>query len=299
MLARLLQGLVFGLIALALGGAFWWWQEGRPVVAVAWLLFVLGLHAWVLALEFALLRRAHGDDPAPRASAGQLLRAWWHEALAAPVVFGWRQPFRSRAELDHVPPDALGRRCVLLVHGFVCNRGLWNPWMRRLRAQGTPFVAVNLEPVFGSIDASAPTLEAAVRQLEAATGLAPVAVGHSMGGLALRAWLASDGRRERLHHVITLGTPHHGTWLARFALTRNARQMQQLSRWLQALEAREPPGHGARFTCFYSHCDNIVFPPCTATLAGADNRHVPGHAHVHLASHEGWWQELQAWLSRR
>jgi triacylglycerol esterase/lipase EstA (alpha/beta hydrolase family) len=299
MLARLLQCVVLGVLALALGGAAWWWQQGRPVAALVWLLFVLGFHAWVMALEFALLRRAHGDDPAPRATAAQMLSAWWHEALAAPVVFGWRQPFRSRAELDHVPPDALGRRGVLLVHGFVCNRGLWNPWMRRLRAQGTPFVAVNLEPVFGSIDASAPTLEAAVRQLEAATGLAPVAVGHSMGGLALRSWLASDGRRERLHHVITLGTPHHGTWLARFALTRNARQMQQLSRWLQALEAGEPPGHGARYTCFYTHCDNIVFPPSTATLADADNRHVPGYAHVHLASHEGWWRELQVWLSAR
>lgn len=298
MLARLLQGVVLGLIALALGGAAWWWWQGRPGVALAWLLFVLGFHAWVMVLEFALLRRAHGDDPAPRASAAQLFHAWWHEALAAPVVFGWRQPFRSRAVPDHLPADAQGRRGVLLVHGFVCNRGLWNPWMRQLRAQGTPFVAVNLEPVFGSIDANLPSLEAAVRRLEAATGLPPVAVGHSMGGLALRAWLAASGSPDRLHHVITLGTPHQGTWLARFAITRNSRQMQRMSQWLQALEQREPQGHSARYTCFYSHCDNIVFPPSCATLPGADNRHVPGYAHVHLASYVGWWQTLQTWLRR-
>jgi triacylglycerol esterase/lipase EstA (alpha/beta hydrolase family) len=117
-----------------------------------------------------------------------------------------------------------------------------------------------------------------------------------MGGLALRAWWAADGRDERLHHAITLGSPHHGTWLARFAMTRNARQMQQLSRWLQTLAPRETAARRARFTCFYSHCDNIVFPPSTATLPGADNRHVPGHAHVHLACFEGWWQELQGRL---
>jgi triacylglycerol lipase len=298
MLARLLQGVVLGLIALALGGAAWWWQEGRPVAAVAWLVFVLGFHAWVMVLEFVLLRCAHGDDPAPRASAAQLFHAWWHEALAAPVVFGWRQPFRSRAVPDHLPADARGRRGVLLVHGFVCNRGLWNPWLTRLRAQGTPFIAVNLEPVFGSIDDYIPLLDAAVARLHAATGLPPVAVAHSMGGLALRAWWAADGRDERLHHAITLGSPHHGTWLARFAMTRNARQMQQLSRWLQTLAPRETPARRARFTCFYSHCDNIVFPPATATLPGADNRHVAGHAHVHLASFEGWWLELQRWLPR-
>ena len=34
--------------------------------------------------------------------------------------------------------------------------------MRRLRRRGVPFVAVNLEPVFGSIDSYAATIEAAV-----------------------------------------------------------------------------------------------------------------------------------------
>jgi hypothetical protein len=37
------------------------------------------------------------------------------------------------------------------------------------------------------------------------------------------------------------------------------------------------------FTCYYSSCDNIVFPVSTATLPGADNRYVNGVAHVHLA----------------
>jgi triacylglycerol lipase len=298
MLARLLQALVLAVLLLALGGALWWHERAGPAAALAWLVFVLGLHAWVMSAEFTLLRLAHGADPAPRASLAQILRAWWHEAWTAPQVFGWRQPFRSSVEPDHLPTNARGRRGVLLVHGFVCNRGLWNPWMKRLRAQGTPFVAVNLEPVFGSIDDMRPVIEQAVQQLERCTGLAPVAVAHSMGGLAVRAWWSTQSRPERLHHAITLGTPHQGTWLARFAMTRNARQMQRHSAWLQGLAQHEPAGHGARFTCFYSHCDNIVFPPSTATLPGADNRHVPGYAHVHLARCEDWWQELQRRLQR-
>ena len=38
----------------------------------------------------------------------------------------------------------------------------------------------------------------------------------------------------------------------------------------------------ARFVCFYSHCDNIVFPTSTALLPGARHVLVPGVAHVAL-----------------
>jgi triacylglycerol esterase/lipase EstA (alpha/beta hydrolase family) len=215
----------------------------------------------------------------------------------APQVFCWRQPFFSHRWPDHLPPGVQGRRGVLLVHGFVCNRGLWNPWLQRLHAQGVPFIAVNLEPVFGSIDDYIGILEQAVRRLEQATGEAPVIVAHSMGGLAVRRWWAEHGDEARVHHVLTIGTPHRGTWLARFAVTRNARQMQQISRWLQTLAAREPATRAERFTCFYSHCDNIVFPPATATLAGADNRHIAGVPHVHMADRHEPWAELQRWLA--
>jgi len=298
MLARLQQATTLGALLVA---ALWAWgfaRAGHTGWAVAGALLVVGGYALVLGLEFALLRQAHGDDPTPRATPRQLLRAWWGEVRSAPTVFCWRQPFFSERFPDWLPPDSRGRRGVLLVHGFVCNRGLWNPWLERLREAGVPVVAVNLEPVFGSIDDYVPRIEAAVRRLEQHTGLPPVAVAHSMGGLALRRWWAEQGDdSERLHHAITLGTPHHGTWLARFALTPNARQMRQQSRWLLALAAREPVGRWERFTCFYSHCDNIVFPPRTATLPGADNRHLPGVAHVHMAEMPEPWAELQRWLS--
>ena len=117
-----------------------------------------------------------------------------------------------------------------------------------------------------------------------------------MGGLVLRCWWAAHGDDRRVHHALTIGTPHHGTWLARFAMSRNARQMQQHARWLQALAQREPATRAARYTCFYGHCDNIVFPPSTATLAGADNRHLPGVAHVHMADHPAPWAALQRLL---
>ncbi len=296
MLARLQQALTLGALLLALLWSLLAWRSGHPGWAVAGALLIVGGYALVLALEFVLLHRAHGDDPTPRARPLQLLRAWWGEVLSAPTVFCWRQPFCSQRWPDHVPAHARGQRGVVLVHGFVCNRGLWNPWLARLQAQGVPFVAVNLEPVFGSIDAYEHLIEAAVRRIEQATGLAPVIVAHSMGGLALRRWWAEHGDDRRVHRAITIGTPHRGTWLARFALSANGREMRQVSEWLQAMGQRETLARAARFTCFYGHCDNIVFPPAAATLNGADNRHLDGVAHVHMVDRPEPWAELQCRL---
>ena len=295
MLARLQQATTLGGLLLAAVWAVWCWQAGYPTWAIAGAALIIGGYALVLGLEFTLLYFAHADDPAPRATPGRLLRAWWGEVRAAPLVFCWRQPFFSRRRPDHLPSTAIGQRGVLLVHGFLCNRGIWNRWLERLTRADVPAVAVNLEPVFGSIDDYLPAIEAGMRLLEQHTGRAPIIVAHSMGGLALRLWCAQAGNAGRLHHAITIGTPHQGTWLARFGMSRNSRQMRRPSSWLQALARRE--GQEARsFTCFYSHCDNIVFPPSTATLPGADNRHLPGIAHVDMADAPEPWLELQRLL---
>jgi len=273
---------------------------GRGMVVLLGLL--LAGHALVLGVEFVLIAAINRHDPAPRATVAQLVQAWLAESLTAPLVFLWRQPWRSVQPADHLPPDAQGRTGVLLVHGFVCNRGLWRPWLQRLRQRGVPFVAVNLEPVFGSIDDYVAVIEAGVQRLHAATGRAPIVVAHSMGGLALRRWRAEPGNAARVGAVLTLGTPHHGTWLARWAFSTNGVQMRRGGRWLarlQALESAQGAADHGNFTCFHSHCDNIVFPASTATLAGARNVHLPGVPHVHMAEHPAPWTELLRQLDQR
>jgi len=106
-----------------------------------------------------------------------------------------------------------------------------------------------------------------------------------MGGLVARAWWRACGQADAVLRVVTIASPHGGTWLARFSHLPNGRQMRQDSDWLQALRAAEPLDRAARFTCWWSDCDNIVMPPSAATWPGADNRFVPGAAHVQLAFH--------------
>jgi triacylglycerol lipase len=258
---------------------------------VLWGVLTLGLHAAVLALGFLQLRWVNRGDARP--TWGQLLRAWRREVVASELAFSWRQPWREWAEPDFLP--AGGGTGVLLVHGFACNRGRWNGWMRRLREQGTPFVAPSMEPAFGSIDDYADEIETGVRQLEAATGRPPVLVAHSMGGLALRAWWRRFGAGHAAPpRVITLGSPHGGTRMARFGQGRNARQMRLRSPWLAELRELTQL---TDVDCFWTPCDQIVNPAETAILPGSRAHRLDGVGHMGLVHSQEAWQCLQTALA--
>ncbi|ABE46113.1 esterase/lipase family protein [Polaromonas sp. JS666] len=286
MLAHLQRLITLTLVAAACGWLLYF-GSSRPWLAMAGFLVITFGHAAFLAIEFMLLRVINKADPVPvpEATWKELLRAWLGETWTAPQVFCWRQPFRANAIPDQLAPHAVvhGRRGVVFVHGFFCNRGLWTPWLQRLQGRGHAFIALSLEPLFGSIDDYAPQIEEAVQQVTRATGLPPLLVCHSMGGLAARAWLKHMKAEARVFQVVTIGTPHSGTWLARFGHGHNSRQMRLLSDWQAQLDHQMPEDRHTLFTCWYSNCDNIVFPASTATLPGADNRLVRGAAHVQLA----------------
>jgi triacylglycerol lipase len=281
------QRWIVALLLLAAGG----WVAvfaANGAVGVAWIgaLAILNTQPGLIAIEYlVLMPYANRNDRTRIPGLRQRISAWWRESWTAHAVFSWRQPFRENAEPDGLDPGAhAGHHVLVLVHGFFCNRGLWNPWMRQLREHGIPFLAVTLEPAYGSIEEYVNAIDRAIERAWRATGVAPVIAAHSMGGLAVRAWWRAKGREsdERVSHVLTIGTPHHGTLTAYFAKGLNARQMRPGSPWLLQLAADEPPGRYARFTCFYSDCDNISMPAATATLPGAENRHVPGQPHVAL-----------------
>lgn len=297
MIARWQAAFLLFLMSAMAAWLAWQWPAS-PGAAALGLLFPLAVYMLVMAVEFTLMHLTNQADAAPRARTMQVFKAWWSEVSVALAVFGWRQPFRHRSLPDWLPAQPTGRRGVVLVHGFMCNRGFWLPWLPRLQAQGHACLAVNLEPVMGSIDEYAATLEDAVARITAATGMAPVLLCHSMGGLAARAWLRAHQADARVHRVLTLGTPHGGTWLGRFSRAVNGRQMSLAGDWVQALQRAEPAERARLFTCWYSNCDNIVFPTSTATLPGADNRFVDGVAHVQMAFHPAVMQACLAELAR-
>lgn len=248
-------------------------------------------HAPVLGAEFMWMQACNRSDPVRRARTSEVLTAWFTEVRHAPRVFFWQQPWRHRQRLTSTGAQRQrqGRRGLVLVHGYFCNRGLWQRWLERCHHQGIPCIAVTLEPAFGSIDDYVPTIQAAVDDITGQTGLPPVIVAHSMGGLAVRRWWCEAGSTQ-IHRLITLGTPHQGTRLARLGHTRNARQMREDSHWLHELNAREQVSRRAKILCVYSHCDNIVFPASRALLPGAPSCHLAATPHVAMVDHPAAWQ---------
>ena len=296
--ARWQKILVLGWLLASAAWLAWAWPRSLALALGGWAIAASTSLAW-LGLQFVLMRRINRRDATPAAGRWALLRAWWLEALTCTWVFGWLQPFAHRQQPDWLPPTPTGQRGVVLVHGFLCNRGVWLPWLPELRARGHAYVALTLEPAFGSVDDYVAAIDTAMRQVQAATGLPPVLVGHSMGGLAARAWLRTLAQppAQRVHRILTLGTPHHGTWPARFSHTTNGMQMRLDSPWLQALAASEGAAQRALFSCWYSDCDNIVYPTRSATLDGADNHLLQGLGHVHMLYapqvRAACWQALQ------
>jgi triacylglycerol lipase len=286
MLARLLRRLL--LTQLLLGAALGYWLGG----AVAALLLGAVLPFVVMVLtDIISALHSRADEPA-----FAWWRSLWGEFGAGIHVFVFRQPWTSGTPQALAPtiPTTPARIPVLLIHGYLCNHRIWDDAARALRQQGHTVLAVNLEPVFASIDRYAEVIEHAVQQLRAATGRDKVVlVGHSMGGLAIRAWMRAHGTQHAAG-AITLGTPHVGTQIAKGQHTPNGRQMEWHSDWLTALAQSETDAIRALFQIAITPQDNIVYPQRAQVLPGTTATVFDGLGHLQLCLDPGVLQWLLA-----
>ena len=270
------------------------WQAALAGIgAVALVRLLINMNNFVLAAHFA-----SATPPSFQLGPKARLRLLAEEFKASMLVTSWQVPRASAATRIHPGSRQVP---VLLLHGYGCNSGYWAHLAPLLDAAGISHAGVDLEPIAGSIDGYVPLVEQAVQNLHAQTGAPAVAiVAHSMGGLVARAWMRAHGT-ARVARVITLGTPHHGTALARFGLGQNAFQMRPGSPWLCALAAGEDAATRALVTSLYTHHDNIVSPQESSRLPGARNLEFGGIGHVALGSNPrvlaAVMQELAALVS--
>jgi triacylglycerol esterase/lipase EstA (alpha/beta hydrolase family) len=250
---------------------------------VSSLVVVLLLRAWITAQNFGLSWCYRSATPLQyRLHLWARCRLFLDEFAATMLASCWTMAW-PKANW-HIVPGATGLP-VLLVHGYACNSGYWTQLGALLEQQRISHHAVDLEPLGAAIDDHAAQLQRAVEALCARSGSSKVIiVAHSMGGLVVRAYLRVHGSK-RIARVITLGTPHHGTSLARFGIGSNARQMccqgqARGSDWLASLAANESAAQRALLTSIFSHHDNIVAPQTSCRLPGAKNIEFGGVGHV-------------------
>ena len=135
------------------------------------------------------------------------------------------------------------------------------------------------DPPFGHLDDMVPLLANRIDEVLAATGASQlVLIGHSMGGLVCRDYLAVAGG-DKVAQLITLATPHQGSQLATLGLGDNAREMEPGSGWLQRFAAVPlcVPGVSVRT----SH-DNFVLPQSRQRLDGMEDVELAALGHLSL-----------------
>jgi pimeloyl-ACP methyl ester carboxylesterase len=235
-----------------------------PGVVVTMLAVHVGLRVAIVLLSFVLARR-HARGTGSRGL--QLLKAFIGECAVILGPFAIGQMFPSRVGAPAAVPRTK-QPPVLLVHGYLCNAAMWVRTAHALRRDGRDVHVISVEPVLGDIDVQAEALARAIDSITTTPGARVAVVAHSMGGLVFRAYARRHGI-ERVHSLMTLGSPHRGTALAPLGIGRCARQMERGSAWIEALWADCPRLAPLRITTLRTTDDNLVAPPDTTLLPGA------------------------------
>ena len=177
---------------------------------------------------------------------------------------------------------------ILLVHGILDNHSIFTLLQRALRRRGfTTVSAYDYGLLTRDIPAAARLLGEAVEGLAAGTGHERVhVIGHSLGGLIARYYVQRLGGDARVHTLVTLGTPHRGTELAR--PWRRLPLIDQFTPGSEVLRelAGPAPDCRTRFLAFAGDLDHMVWPRRNARLEHPDlqvrNVEVRGVGHLSL-----------------
>lgn len=257
------------LAATAQGASPWWFVLGLPV---AWYAIPFAF----TVLWFSLAWRFGAQRPEDiRLTIGERLHMFWREMRAlsrsAPRMALYRVLMRD-------PSAAAAPLPVLLVHGVLCNAGVWYGFRRRLAALGVaPIYAITYGPPLASIERFAEQLGAKIDAVLAATGARDlVIVAHSMGGLVSRAYLRRCGG-AKVRRLITIGAPHRGSMHARFFPGQSLAEMRPDNAWLDELNVER--AQGVPVVSLWSWHDSMVTPQTSSYLDWAENVVLTGIGH--------------------
>jgi pimeloyl-ACP methyl ester carboxylesterase len=215
---------------------------------------------------------------------GSAVEVAWLAAHIATYPLGVAQeksgPDLERYTLEGLPPvhrglligdvEAAGTP-ILLLHGMVDNRSIFTLLRRALRRRGFGRIwTMNYHVLTHDLRAAARRLERTVESICEQTGYERIhVVGHSMGGIVARYYVQRMGGDERVHTLVTLGSPHEGTAAARLLPRGVAKQLRPSSEIIEEL-ARPAPGCRTRFVAFWSDLDVLIAPKDSARIDHPD-----------------------------
>ena len=162
-------------------------------------------------------------------------------------------------------------------------------------------LTLNYSPLTNDVRTAAEGLAARVELLCAETGFERIhVIGHSMGGMIARYYVQRLGGDERVHTLVTLGSPHTGTLAAHLVPHRLARQLRPDSDVVAELKG-PAVGCRTRFLAVWSDLDQMIVPRRAARLEHPDllarNVLIRGVGHMSLPINRRAVHEISATLA--
>lgn len=166
--------------------------------------------------------------------------------------------------VEALPDD--GYRPLVLVHGLGGHPGNFFGLKTSFARRGRKRAYVVDFGTARSFDLMAQHLRSEIADIVEVNGLGPDAkvdvIGHSMGGLIARLAAEDEATRARIAQIVTLGTPHQGSHLARLASTELVLGLRPGSEIMQRLDAQDFWGtaDAPLVTAIWSPNDTVVIP---------------------------------------
>ena len=174
-----------------------------------------------------------------------------------------------------------GSRRVVLVHGIWDTAAIFRPMEGELTKSGFRPLALNLTPSNGDLGLD----HIALQVQEFVESNIPYGeqfdlVGFSMGGLVSRYYVQRLGGIERVRHLITISTPHHGTLWAHMVGNPGSRQMRPGSAFLSKLNHDAAMLERVKFVSIWTPFDLMILPARNSYLAVGCEFQIPVALHA-------------------
>lgn len=186
------------------------------------------------------------------------------------------------------------RNPVLLVHGIDDTAELFSTLSAYLKKQGWVTHGIDLIPNDGTHGLDVLAQQIAAYALDTFGPEQPFdVVGFSMGGIISRYYVQRLGGLERVQRLITLSSPHQGTWTAYLRWNAGAKQMRPRCPFLDDLnqDAMEQLGR-INFTSFWTPLDTMIVPAESSYLPVGKAVPLPVAAHPWMVTDERVLQQV-------
>lgn len=206
------------------------------------------------------------------------------QRISYPIFEKWlaatiRSASQEKSTVTTVPRGTLP---ILLVPGYgepswYFMYGIY----RTLKRDGFAVEGINLFPNFAPAEEVAVKVKAKAEAMMTQYRTSQIdIVAHSFGGLITRHWIQNMGGTQTIRNLITIATPHKGTYMAYAGPGHSAVQLRPDSDFIQSLNKNGLIFAPVKYTSIWSNIDEIVVPQKSAVLEGSTVHYVPWTGHL-------------------